>query len=370
VSEVSGSDRQTRLGKGDDAVHTVEHVLAAVTGIGIDDLTIDMNAPEPPIFDGSAAAFLAAFREAGLAALDGEPEFLQLTEPLRIIDGMSVYEAYPCERLELDVTIEFPHPLIGRQSRCFTVTEDSFARELSSARTFGFIHEVDDLRAKGLIRGASLENAVVLDDTDVLSGELRWSDEFVRHKAMDCVGDLALTGARVRARIVAIKPSHRGTVTLVREMVKAGRKENGMYTIEDIMKVLPHRYPFLLVDRILEIEENKRIVGLKNVTINEPFFQGHFPGHPIMPGVLIIEAMAQVGGMLLMGSVDDPDRKVVYFMSLDNVKFRRPVKPGDQIRFELDVVQLRGSVCKMRGVGKVDGEVVVEADMAAMVRDR
>jgi UDP-3-O-[3-hydroxymyristoyl] N-acetylglucosamine deacetylase/3-hydroxyacyl-[acyl-carrier-protein] dehydratase len=370
VSEVSGSDRQTRLGKGDDAVHTVEHVLAAVTGIGIDDLTIDMNAPEPPIFDGSAAAFLAAFREAGLAALDGEPEFLQLTEPLRIIDGMSVYEAYPCERLELDVTIEFPHPLIGRQSRCFTVTEDSFARELSSARTFGFIHEVDDLRAKGLIRGASLENAVVLDDTDVLSGELRWSDEFVRHKAMDCVGDLALAGARVRARIVAIKPSHRGTVTLVREMVKAGRKENGMYTIEDIMKVLPHRYPFLLVDRILEIEENKRIVGLKNVTINEPFFQGHFPGHPIMPGVLIIEAMAQVGGMLLMGSVDDPDRKVVYFMSLDNVKFRRPVKPGDQIRFELDVVQLRGSVCKMRGVGKVDGEVVVEADMAAMVRDR
>jgi len=211
---------------------------------------------------------------------------------------------------------------------------------------------------------------VVLDDTDVLSGELRWSDEFVRHKAMDCVGDLALAGARVRARIVAVKPSHRGTVTLVREMVKAGRKEKGMYTIEDIMKVLPHRYPFLLVDRILEIEEKKRIVGLKNVTINEPFFQGHFPGHPIMPGVLIIEAMAQVGGMLLMGSVDEPESKVVYFMSLDNVKFRRPVKPGDQIRFELEIVQIRGMVCKMRGVGKVDGEVVAEADMAAMVRDR
>jgi UDP-3-O-[3-hydroxymyristoyl] N-acetylglucosamine deacetylase/3-hydroxyacyl-[acyl-carrier-protein] dehydratase len=370
VSEVSGSDRHTRLGKGDYAVHTVEHVLAAVTGIGIDDLTIEMDGPEPPILDGSAAPFLAAFRAAGLATVDGEPEFLDLTEPLRIIDGASVYEAYPCERLELDVTIEFPHPLIGRQSRCFTVTEDSFANELSSARTFGFVHEVDALRAKGLIKGASLQNAVVLDDTDVLSGDLRWSDEFVRHKAMDCIGDLALAGARVRARIVAVKPSHRGTVTLVREMVKAGRKEKGMYTIEDIMKVLPHRYPFLLVDRILEIEENKRIVGLKNVTINEPFFQGHFPGHPIMPGVLIIEAMAQVGGMLLMGSVDDPDRKVVYFMSLDNVKFRRPVKPGDQIRFELDVVQLRGSVCKMRGVGKVDGEVVVEADMAAMVRDR
>ena len=370
VSEVSGSDRSTQLGKGDHAVHTVEHVLAAVTGMGIDDITIDMDGPEPPILDGSAAPFLAALSDAGVALLEGEPEFLHLTEAVRIIDGASVYEAYPHDGLELDVTIEFPHPLIGKQSRRFTITQDSFASELSRARTFGFVHEVDALRAKGLIKGATLDNAVVLDDSDILSGDLRWSDEFVRHKAMDCIGDLALAGARVQARIVALKPSHRGTVTLVREMVKARRKEKGMYTIEDIMKVLPHRYPFLLVDRILEIEEKKRIVGLKNVTINEPFFQGHFPGHPIMPGVLIIEAMAQVGGMLLMGSVDDPESKVVYFMSLDNVKFRRPVKPGDQIRFELEIVQLRGAVCKMRGVGKVDGEVVAEADMAAMVRDR
>ena len=370
VSEVSGSERRTQLGKGDHSVHTVEHVLAAVSGLGIDDVTIEMDGPEPPILDGSASPFLLALSEAGVAALEGEPEFLELSEPVRIIDGASVYEAYPSEKLELDVTIEFPHPLIGKQSRRFDVTEETFAAELSRARTFGFVHEVEALRGKGLIKGASLDNTVVLDDTEVLSGDLRWEDEFVRHKAMDCIGDLALAGVRIRARIVALKPSHRGTVTLVREMMKAGRKEKGMYTIEDIMKVLPHRYPFLLVDRILEIEEKKRIVGLKNVTINEPFFQGHFPGHPIMPGVLIIEAMAQVGGMLLMGSVEDPESKVVYFMSLDNVKFRRPVKPGDQIRFELEIVQLRGTVCKMRGVGKVDGEVVAEADMAAMVRDR
>ena len=370
VSEVSSSERRTQLGKGDYAVHTVEHVLAAVSGMGIDDITIDMDGPEPPILDGSAAPFLAALSAAGLASIEGEPEFLQLTEPVRIIDGASVYEAYPFDGLELDVTIEFPHPLIGKQSRRFTVTRDSFENELSRARTFGFVHEVESLRAKGLIKGASLDNAVVLDDSDILSGDLRWSDEFVRHKAMDCIGDLALAGARVRARIVAVKPSHRGTVTLVREMVKAGRKEKEMYTIEDLMKVLPHRYPFLLVDRILEIVEKKRIVGLKNVTINEPFFQGHFPGHPIMPGVLIIEAMAQVGGMLLMGSIEEPESKVVYFMSLDNVKFRRPVKPGDQIRFELEIVQIRGAVCKMRGLGLVEGEVVAEADMAAMVRDR
>jgi UDP-3-O-[3-hydroxymyristoyl] N-acetylglucosamine deacetylase/3-hydroxyacyl-[acyl-carrier-protein] dehydratase len=375
VSEVSDSERRTQLGAGAEAIHTVEHVLAAVSGLGIDDLTIEMDGPEPPILDGSAAPFLAALSEAGISTLDGEPDFLDLADPVRIIDGSSVYEAFPSDQLELDVTIEFPHPLIGTQSRRFVVTEETFARELSGARTFGFIHEVDALRAKGLIKGATLDNAVVLDDSDILSGALRWSDEFVRHKAMDCVGDLALAGARVRARIVAVKPSHRGTVTLVREMVKA-RKEKRMeekkatFAIEDIMKVLPHRYPFLLVDRIIEIEEKKRIVGIKNVTINEPFFQGHFPGHPIMPGVLIIESMAQVGGMLLLGSVADPNTKVVYFMSLDNVKFRRPVKPGDQLRFELDVMQLRGTVCRMHGVGKVDGEIVVEADMAATIRDR
>ena len=158
----------------------------------------------------------------------------------------------------------------------------------------------------------------------------------MRHKALDCVGDLALAGARVRARVVACKPSHRGTVKLVRAMREALKKETTVLEIDDIMKVLPHRYPFLLVDRILEMEPRKRIVGIKNVTINEPFFQGHFPGHPIMPGVLIIEAMAQVGGMLLMGTVPDPQNKVVYFTSLDNVKWRRPVRPGDQLRFELE----------------------------------
>jgi UDP-3-O-[3-hydroxymyristoyl] N-acetylglucosamine deacetylase/3-hydroxyacyl-[acyl-carrier-protein] dehydratase len=385
VDQVSASERQTQLGSDPGAVHTVEHVLAAVAAHRIDDLTITMDGPEPPILDGSAAPFFNALRSAGLASVDGQPDYLTLREPVRIIDGESVYEAYPAEDLELDVTIEFDHPLIGRQSTRYGITPEVFEKELASARTFGFMREVELLRDKGLIKGVSLENAIVLDEEEIISGPLRWHDEFVRHKMMDCVGDLALAGAHVRARIVALKPSHRGTVTLVREIVRMGvkTKENGapadappanrrdfVYGIEDIMKVLPHRYPFLLVDRILEIEENKRIVGVKNVTINEPFFAGHFPGHPVMPGVLIIEAMAQVGGMLLMGSVKDAGSKVVYFMSLDNVKFRKPVKPGDQIRFELEVTQIRGMVCKMRGVGKVDGEVVAEADMAAMVRDR
>ncbi len=370
VDRAVQSERRTQLGTGDAGLHTVEHVLAAVAGAEIDDLTIELDAPEPPILDGSAQPFLDALHRAGIVEHSGTVRYLELREPVRVIDGESVYEAFPSDRLRVDVTIDFPHPLIGRQRGEYMITPATFASELAPARTFGFVREVDALRAKGLIRGASTANAVVLDETTVVDTELRWPDEFVRHKAMDCVGDLALAGARVKARIVALKPSHRGTVTLVREMTKVAVKETTVLGIEEIMKVLPHRYPFLLVDRILEIEPGVRIVGMKNVTINEPFFQGHFPGHPIMPGVLIIEAMAQVGGMLLMGAVEQPESKVVYFMSLDNVKFRRPVKPGDQLRFELDMTQSRGRICKMRGVAKVDGEVAAEADMAAMVRDR
>ena len=380
VDEVTATERRTQLGRGASEIHTVEHVLSAVGALGIDDILIEMNAPEPPIVDGSAVEFYDALVRAGIREQPGEPEYLTLTEPLRVIDGNSVYEAYPADELSLDVTIEFPHPVIGRQVGRYVVTPANFREQLAPARTFGFVQEVEALRGMGLIQGASTANAIVLDELGVVDNTLRWDDEFVRHKALDCVGDLVLAGARVRARVVALRPSHRGTVTLVREMVRAGHRGPlnsqarigmaGAMGIEDIMKVLPHRYPFLLVDRILEIEGRQRVVGVKNVTINEPFFQGHFPGHPIMPGVLIIEAMAQVGGMLLMSGFTEADQKVVYFMSLDNVRFRKPVKPGDQIRFELDVIQIRGAVCKMRGVAKVDGELVAEAEMAAMVRDR
>jgi len=364
------TERRTQLGEDPVSVHTVEHVLAAVAGCGIDDVEIALDAGEPPIMDGSAAPFVDALQAAGIIEHGGEVEFLTLRRAVKIVDGDSVYEAAPSPELELRVSIDFPHPLIGAQQACYRVTRETFAKELAPARTFGFVREVEVLRSRGLIQGASLENAIVLDDTQVVSSPLRWPDEFVRHKAMDCVGDLALAGMRVRARVTAVKPSHRGTVLLVRAMKEAIAKETKVLEIEEIMKILPHRYPFLLVDRILEIEDGKRIVGMKNVTINEPFFQGHFPGHPIMPGVLIIEAMAQVGGMLLMGSVPEPENKVVYFTSLNNVKWRRPVKPGDQLRFELELLQVRGMMCKMSGVAKVDGQVVAEAEMGAVVRDK
>ncbi|MBM4193232.1 MAG: bifunctional UDP-3-O-[3-hydroxymyristoyl] N-acetylglucosamine deacetylase/3-hydroxyacyl-ACP dehydratase [Gemmatimonadetes bacterium] len=370
------SERRTQLGEGEGALHTVEHVLAAVAGAGLDDVMIEMNAAEPPICDGSAAPFFAAIEDAGIIEQAGAPDVLDLTETVRVVDGDSVYVAHPATGFDLHVAIDYPHPVIGAQAGEWRLDRTTFANELARARTFGFVHEVAALRAKGLIKGASTSNAIVLDEHGVIDTTLRWPDEFLRHKAMDCVGDLALTGCRIiNARISAHKPSHRGTVTLVRAMLDHAKPtvahpEARVIEIDEIMKVIPHRYPFLLVDRVLEIEERKRIVGIKNVTVNEPFFQGHFPGHPIMPGVLIVEAMAQVGGMLLMGSVDDPASKVVYFMSLDNVKFRKPVKPGDQLRFELEMKKIRGPVCQMAGVAKVDGAIVCEAEMAAMVRDR
>jgi len=364
------SERHTQLGEGDGALHTVEHVLAAVAGLELDDLMIEMDAPEPPILDGSALPFLEALASAGIAAHAGRVHVLTVSRPVAVTVGDARYEVLPASSLSLKVSIDFPHPLIGRQTCDLPITPDTFARELAPARTFGFVREVEALRGMGLIRGASTKNAVVLDDTGLVDATLRWPDEFARHKAMDCLGDLALLGGRLRARVIAERPSHRGTVTLVRELVNQSAMETRMLGIEEIMRVLPHRYPFLLVDRILELEPGKRVVGIKNVTINEPFFEGHFPGHPIMPGVLIVEAMAQVGGMLLLGAVEGPESKVVYFTSLDNVKWRRPVKPGDQLRCELDVVQIRGRVCKMHGVARVDGEAVCEADMGAMVIDR
>ncbi len=364
------SERRTQLGEGEGGLHTVEHVLAAVVGAGVDDVTIEMNSAEPPILDGSARPFLDALRGAGIVGHGGEAAELRLTGCVRVVDGDSVYVAHPSPTLDIEVSIAFPHPLVGEQKGRWVVNEETFAAELAGARTFGFVSEVETLRSKGLIQGASAENTLALDETGVVGNTLRWPNEFVRHKALDLVGDLALVGRRVKARISAVRPSHRGTVTFVRELLAQSHREESVIGIEEIMRVLPHRYPFLLVDRILEFEEKKRIVGIKNVTINEPFFQGHFPGHPVMPGVLIIEAMAQVGGVLLMGAIDDPERRVVYIMSLDNVKFRKPVRPGDQLKMEVQMVQIRGPVCRVRGVAKVDGEVVCEAEMAAMVRDK
>jgi UDP-3-O-[3-hydroxymyristoyl] N-acetylglucosamine deacetylase / 3-hydroxyacyl-[acyl-carrier-protein] dehydratase len=371
LAEVQSTERRTALGHGDAAVQTVEHVLAVATALQIDDLTIDLDGPEAPIGDGSFAPYLAALQQAGFKDQPGEPVTYRVTAASELSEGDSSYVIAPAKSLRLTTTIEWNHPLIGRQTGSYDITPAGFARELADARTFGFLREAEALRARGLALGAALESTLILSEDGLVGGTLRWPDEFVRHKAGDILGDLALIGGRVQAHIVATKPSHQGNIALARWLTRTGHRHGGaVMDIGRILDVIPHRYPFLLVDRIIEVEGTKRIVGIKNVTINEPFFQGHFPGHPIMPGVLIIEAMAQVGGMLLLGTIEDPDQKVVYFMSLDNVKFRRPVLPGDQLRCELEMLQNRGRTCRMKGMAYVDGQVVAEAEMMARVVDR
>ena len=373
LDHVSSTDRGTSLAIGETAVQTVEHLMAAIAALEIDNLQIDVAGPEIPILDGSFAPFFAALSAAGVQAQGTTARYLAADGPVTArASGGASYVATAFDGLRISATIEFDHPRIRRQFGSFDVTTANFERALAGARTFGFRREAEALQARGLARGATLENAIILDDEGVASGELRWPDEFVRHKIGDIIGDLALLGRRVRAHIVADRPSHAGNIELARQLAANGGRpaDTPIIDTQRILQHLPHRYPMLLVDRIIEFEQGKRIVGIKNVTINEPFFQGHYPGHPVMPGVLIIEAMAQVGGLLLMDAIENPEDKVVYFMSLDNVKWRRPVTPGDQIRFELEMLQFRRHVCRMRGVGRVNGKVVAEAEMMARIVDR
>jgi UDP-3-O-[3-hydroxymyristoyl] N-acetylglucosamine deacetylase / 3-hydroxyacyl-[acyl-carrier-protein] dehydratase len=374
LQHVAATDRNTALGAGETRVATVEHVLAAVVACEIDNLIIEVNGPEVPIADGSFAPFFELLRAAGSRTQGVAARVLELNETVRANGPAGAsYVAVPDDAFRVAATIEFDHPLIRRQFGAYLVTPDEFGRDIGRARTFGFLRDAEALRERGLVQGVSFDNAVILDETGVASGELRWTDEFVRHKAGDIIGDLALIGKRLRAQIIANRPSHAGNVEIARAIALAESRCTSGSPIVDINKImqhLPHRYPMLLVDRIIDFEHGKRIVGIKNVTINEPFFQGHYPGHPIMPGVLLIEAMAQVGGLLMMDAIEDIENKVVYFMTMDNVKWRRPVTPGDQVRFELEMLQFRRHTCRMRGIGYVDGHVVAEADLMARIVDR
>ncbi len=370
VEHVTTTERRTVIGSGGAEIHTVEHLLSAVFAHDLDDLLIEIDGPEVPILDGSFAPLWDLLHEAGVRESAGEPRTFTVEEAFDVSVGEAVYAVTPNPTLRLTATIEWDHPLIGCQKGSFDILGDSFRTDVADARTFGFTRELDSLRAKGLLKGASVDTALVLDETSLVHGSLRFYDEFLRHKVGDILGDLGLLGGRIKAHIIATRPSHHGNVVLARQLARRARSTGGTtMDITQITAVLPHRFPFLLVDRILSVGKD-HIVGIKNVTINEPFFQGHFPGHPIMPGVLIVESMAQVGGMLVMEMVDDPSSKVVYFMALDDVKFRRPVVPGDQLRCEVTLLQNRGKTCKMRGEAFVEGQLVCEAVMMARVVDR
>ncbi len=382
--------RRTILKSGDAEVHTVEHILAAAAGLEIDNLVIALTSKEPAEpRDGSAAPYVRMFQEAGLVDQHVPRRYFRVSEPVRYEENGVVLVGLPHDGLRITFTIEYDDAYLGTQHATYDIDRDVFIREIAPARTFVLQRDVDALRARGMILGGTLQNAVVVQPTGILNQEpLRFDNEFVRHKILDFIGDLYLLGRPALGHFVSIKSGHATNVRFVQRLAaterpeKAGRagKGNGargasgarkslQLDINAIMKIMPHRYPFLLIDRILSLEEN-RVVGIKNVTINEPFFVGHFPGHPIMPAVLIIEAMAQCGGVLLLNSSYQPKEKLVYFIGIDRAKFRKPVRPGDQLRFELKLLRLKSRICKMEGKAYVDGDLVAEAELLSSIVDR
>jgi UDP-3-O-[3-hydroxymyristoyl] N-acetylglucosamine deacetylase/3-hydroxyacyl-[acyl-carrier-protein] dehydratase len=303
--------------------------------------------------------------------------------------------------------IDFANPALGTQYTSLVDLEKEFVEDFAPARTFCFLSEVEMLKGQGLIKGGGLDNAIVIYDLQEgqvavdriraalgINGEafvgrtgiindlpLRFYNEPVRHKALDLIGDLTLIGVQIKGHVLAGRSGHKANVALVKKLRSLyqkkqiasrfqTKKSEAFLDINGIMKVMPHRYPFLLIDRILDLEPEKKVVAIKNVTINEPFFEGHFPGHPIMPGVLLLEAMAQAGGVLLLNAVENPEAKVVYFMSIDGVKFRKPVTPGDQLRFELEMLSFRRNTCRMQGKTFVEEALVAEATFMATVVDK
>ena len=336
-------------------MHTVEHVLSALAALGVDNAVIEMDANEPPIGDGSALAFVEAIRKAGLVPQEAARLFFHVREPISVeTKSGALLVVLPDDEFRISCTQAGPD---GRftQFMSTAITPAIYEREIAPARTFVYYEDVEQLIEKNLIKGGSLENAIVVRGDSVLSKEpLRFPDEFVRHKILDIVGDLALLGRALRGHVIAVKPGHGVNTELARALAKIQAAASavlpkralplgeGGLDINGVMAVLPHRYPFLMVDRILSFEGETKCIGIKSVTINEPFFQGHFPGHPVMPGVLQVEAMAQVASVLMMRLSQSASR-VGYFMSADGVKFRKPVFPGDTLLIHAELTKARGN---------------------------
>ncbi|MDB6020536.1 MAG: lpxC, partial [Pedosphaera sp.] len=387
----------TTLGKGNTKVHTVEHVLATFAGYGIDNAIVELDANEPPIADGSAREYCKMIEAAGLVSQPEKRDAYIVTEPIEVQMGETEMALFPDDVFKLTCTSA---DKAGRFTQFFSleISPKTWERDLAHARTFCFFEEIEYLIKNGLIRGGSLENAVVVRDDAVLTTEpLRYPNEFVRHKMLDILGDLSLIGRPLCGHLIAVKPSHTANCELARlvsaQMRKplliaqsfappplppriAGQPEAGQQiSIEDgmtldimqVMKILPHRYPFLMVDKVTKIEGN-RITAVKNVSVNEPYFQGHFPNHPIMPGVLQLEAIAQAAGILTLRQAESFG-KLAYFMSAESVKWRKPVRPGDALVIDVELTKFRGKIGKAKGVCTVNGESVSEAEVTFMLVD-
>src|SRR5882724_985035 len=398
VENVVENNRSTTLAKGNTRIHTVEHVLATFAGYGIDNAIVELDANEPPIADGSAREYCKLVEEAGLATQSEKREPYTVTEPIELQMGETQMMFFPNEVFKITCTSSDKH---GRFTQFFSVelSPKTWERDLAHARTFCFFEEIEFLIKNGLIRGGSLENAVVVRDDAVLTTEpLRYANEFVRHKMLDILGDLSLVGRPLCGHLIAVKPSHTANCELARQISAQMRRpmtiaqtfapppasvgnggtlegermdfavsDGGTLDITQVMKILPHRYPFLMVDRVTKIEGNK-ITAVKNVSVNEPYFQGHFPNHPIMPGVLQLEAIAQVAGILTLKQAENFG-KLAYFMAADSVKWRKPVRPGDTLVIEVEMTKARGKIGKAKGACLVNGEIVSEAEVTFMIVD-
>ncbi len=391
VENVSETNRSTTLSKGNVKVHTVEHVLAAFAGGGIDNAIVELDANEPPIADGSAREYLKMLATAGTVAQPEKREPYAITAPIELKLGESVMSLFPHDALKITCTSADTN---GRFTQFFSteISPKIWEREIAHARTFCFYEEIEYLIKNGLIKGGSLENAVIIREDAVLTTEpMRYPEEFARHKILDIIGDLSLVGRPITGHIIAVKPSHAANCELARQIVAQMNKPlravqaftpppvaeaaaNGqpaaaktVMDIDEVMRLLPHRPPFLMVDRVIEIDpEGNHIVCVKNVTINEPYFQGHFPGFPIMPGVLQLEAIAQVAGILLFVK-EKQAGKPSYFMAANDVKWRKPVRPGDTLVIDVRLTKQRGTMGKARGVCSVNGETVSEAEVTFMM---
>jgi UDP-3-O-[3-hydroxymyristoyl] N-acetylglucosamine deacetylase/3-hydroxyacyl-[acyl-carrier-protein] dehydratase len=375
VDKVKTVERATTLAEGTEKVHTEEQVISALTGKGVDNAIIEMNANEPPIGDGSSRPFVELIKKAGIVAQKAARRIWAIREPIHQESGDgSIITIVPSKTFRVSVTNVGPD---GRFTQYFSseVTPELYEKEIAPARTFVYYEDVKPLLDKGLIKGGSLENAVVVRGNEVMSKEaLRFSNEFARHKALDLIGDLMLSGKRILGHVIAVKPGHGPNTQMaaavkreysrMRSMVPPIKIPSGeaVLDINDVLKILPHRYPFLLVDRIVDFEGDSKCTGVKNVTINEPFFPGHFPGHPVMPGVLQLEAMAQVSSVLMLRKPENQG-KIGYFMSADSVKWRRPVLPGDTLFIEAEVIKIRGSIGQTKVRCLVNGEVVSEGEL-------
>jgi len=397
VENVGETNRSTTLARGNVKIHTVEHVLAALAGCGIDNAVIELDANEPPIADGSSREFCKIIQSAGIAPQAEKREAFTPSAPIELETGETLMTLFPDDGFKITCTSADKK---GRFTQFYSteITPKTWEKELSHARTFCFFEEIEYLIKNGLIKGGSLENAIVIRDDAVLTTEpLRYPEEFVRHKMLDIVGDLSLLGRPIHGHLIAVKPSHAANCEFVRRMVAQITKplraaqtfgpppvppakndekrdvppepmpQGGVLDAEQVMQILPHRYPFLMVDGVLTIDGNK-ITAFKNVTNNEPYFPGHFPGHPIMPGVLQLEAIAQVAGILMLRQAEKVGQ-LAYFMSAEDVKWRKPVVPGDVLVIEVELTKSRGKIGKAKGVCKVDDEIVSEAEVTFMLRD-